>query len=259
MKKTMYIPKGQECRFEDLTCERIVVEGSLHVDGKIKTKHISGNGFLYARSITASTVKADTIEADYIDADEVLAARIDVFSIIAVHRIAVSSLIKAIHVETRSITYATAEIKYITADEVIKLSPKNRSLLRTLFLSFIRSQWTALMYDDPSADVSAEDENESPDGEHEDECSDIENENECPDLECENNEAETGSVSEPEDKTSITLAELEETARLLNDSEFLRIRAMYRLAQEMGGIWQLVPKREPADKVVIPFQPSPAA
>jgi hypothetical protein len=140
----MYIPKGEECRFDRLTCERIVVDGSLHVDGKLKTKHISGKGFLYAKHITASSVTADTIDADTISVDSLIAARVEAFSIRAVQNVTVSSLIKAYCVKTNSITYAEGEIIDLHADEVIKLPPLRRSLLSTLFAGFVRSKWCAL-------------------------------------------------------------------------------------------------------------------
>jgi len=111
MNKTMYIPKGQECRFDNLTCERIVVNGNLYVNGRLNTKHICGKGFVCAKWITATSITANTVDADTIATDTLIAKHVNAFDIHAVQSIAVSSLITATHVKTGHITYPFAEIK----------------------------------------------------------------------------------------------------------------------------------------------------
>ena len=221
MEKTMYIPKGQECRFEDLTCERIIVNGNLHVDGRLKAKHICGKGFVYAKWITARTVNADTVDADSIAADTLAAAHVNAFDVNAAQSMAVSSLITADYVRAGHFTYAGAEIRDLQADEAIKLPPGRRGLLRTLFSSFVRTNWAVLTHWAQSAETAR-----------------------CP--ECTEPQAPTGQAN-------AIGPELEEAARLMNDPEFLRIRAMYRLTQKTGDIWQIVPKAAPTGRSVTAF------
>ena len=226
MKKTMYIPKGQECRFDNLTCERIVVNGSLHVDGRLKTKHVCGKGFVYAKWITAASITAHTVDADTISTDTLVAAYVNAFDIHAIQGMAVSSLITANYVKTERISYSDAEIRDLQAAEVIKLSPKRRSLLRTLLESYVRSKWTELMHSKPRPEPEPD--------------------REIPDTQ----EPSYQDSAPPVDMQS---PELAEALRLLDDPEFLRLKAMFKLTQGTGDIWQLVKKKEQTDRAVTVF------
>ena len=144
MAKTIYIPKGQECRFDSLTCGRVVVDGSLHVSGSLRARHISGKGFVYGKRITASTVAAHTVEAETIAADAVIAAHIAAADIRATRSVTAATLVTAARVMTPHIAYADAEISDLRADEAVKLKPKRRGLFRTLLASCVRSKWAAL-------------------------------------------------------------------------------------------------------------------
>jgi len=229
MKKTMYIPRWQECNFENLTCERIVVNGSLHVKGSLKTKHISGNGFVYAELITATSITAHTVFAGSIATDTLTAAHVNSYDIHAVTSMAVSVFVAADNVRTGHITYADAEIRDLQADEAIKLPPRQRGLLRTLFASFVRAKWAELT----SRKVNEE--------------SGRNNGN------ADDHDIQEFSARDTAAPVSFVSPDLEEAARLLNDPEFLRIRALYKLTQETGDSWQIVPKAEPSASAVTAF------
>ena len=236
MKKTMYIPKGQECRFDDLTCERIVANGILYVNGKLKTKHISGKGFIYGKWITAKTITADTIDADTVAADTIIAAHINAFDVHAIQSVNVSTLITANYVKTAHIAYADAEIKDLQAAEAIKLAAKRRGLFRTLLASSIRMLWTALTCGDKKTDA-----------EH----GSAAEESETAQFYRTGHGAYTRSPAQEPAAANLCGAEpndLQEASRLVNDPEFLRLKAMYRLTQETGDVWQLVPDQESAGK-----------
>jgi len=235
MNKAMYIPKWQESRFENLTCDRIVVNGSLHVDGRLKTKHISGNGFIYAKWITASSITANTVDADIIGAETLAAAHVYAYDVHATQSMAVSSLIKANYVKTGRIAYCDSEILNLDADEAVKLAPKRRSLLRVLFASFISAKWVELTTPKQRVNCSFEDDND-------------EDQQKAP-------YAQDANVQAAYQAAEATTPELEEAARLMRDPEFLKVKALYRLTQETGDIWQLVPKAEPTDRAVTAFQP----
>lgn len=239
MSKTMYIPKGQECRFEDLTCERITVNGSLVVNGKLRTKHISGKGFVYAKWLTAKTVTADTVDADSIAADTLMAAHVNAYDVHVVQSITVSTHITANYVRTAHMTYADAEIRELQADEAIKLAPKRRGLFRTLLASFIRAKWAELTYGDKNAGHNRNGA-----------------ETQTPPVNCVNGNAyaatqeQTYTAAAP---CGPSPGELNEAALLLNDPEFLRLRSMWKLTKETGDIWLLAKKSEPTGRAVTAF------
>lgn len=146
MKKTMYIPKGQGLAFDNVTCENLIVNGSLTVSGSIKAKHISGNGLIIADSISASSFSGYHMYAKIIVVDKIVANQVWADEIHAVHSMAVSSFIKASSVKTGKITASDTDIENLETDEFIKLSAGKRSLLGTLFASAVRSKWATLMY-----------------------------------------------------------------------------------------------------------------
>ena len=241
MKKTMYIPKWQESRFENLTCDRIVLNGSLHVDGRLKTKHISGKGFLYAKWITATSITANTVDADTIATDTLAASHVYAYDVHAVRSMEVSSLINANYVKTGHITYCDSEILNLEAGEAVKLAPKRRGLLRTLFASLIRTTWAELFSARPLIRHGFDDENaDSIQSSFTQEATQIQT------------QAEAIGADE---KADAMPPELEEAARLINDPEFLRLKALYRLTRETGDIWQIVPKAEQTDRAVAPAYP----
>jgi len=232
MKKTMYIPKGQECSFDNLTCGRIVVNGSLHVGGRIKTKSICGKGFVHAKWITANSIVADTVDADTIATGTLAAAHVNAFDIHAAQSITVTSLLTANYVRAGRATYALAEIRELESDDVVVLAPKRRGLLRALLASSIRSKWAAAAYGGQGANATAE---VKPGGE-----------SPC-------------SATDGETLPDITRQGLEEAARLLSDPEFLRLRALFKVTRETGDVWQLVPNQGQGGRAAAAPGPFPAA
>ena len=241
MHKTMYIPKGQECRFEDLTCERIVVNGALHVSGKITTKHIRGKGFISAKDISAESITANTVEAVSVVTDRLIAARVDATRIYCVQNISVSSVIRADYVEANSISYAIADIKELNAGDAIVLTPRKRGLLRTLLASFLCSLWASLVsgghvsepfsgFGDAPAHNGAYPHSGGAGGTGQ-------------------NLPSEASAAQRQFNEALYEAE-----QMLKDTEFLRLMGLYKIAKETGDVWQLVPKPEPTDRVVTQFK-----
>ena len=230
MEKTIYIPKLKECRFDNLICEHIVVNGNLHVNGRLRAKHISGKGFIYAKWITAKSITAHTVDAGTIATDTLVAAFLNADEIHAARCMEVSSVITAASVSTRYITYADAEIWDLQADEAVVLASRRCNLLRTLLASFIRSKWAALTNGKSKEGIGGD---------------------------FENNDVELSEASQRQEyqtkPTEPRSPELEEAAQLLGDSEFLRLRALYKVTREAGDVWQLVPKTEQNDRAVTTF------
>ena len=135
--KTIYIPSGETVCYENLITGRIVVKGCLKVLGDIKAKSISGDGVIYAGSVSADDIRVDDLETASVTCRRLLAKRVQTPQLIASER-------AASYVETGRLTVAASEICEAKADEIIYLTPKKRSLFRLLLASALRSLWTHL-------------------------------------------------------------------------------------------------------------------
>ena len=74
--KTLFIPKGTIMRHESVDAERIVVKGTLYVDGELRAKRICSDGTVVATTISAREIKADILEAGTILSQKVIANKI---------------------------------------------------------------------------------------------------------------------------------------------------------------------------------------
>ena len=146
MKKTVYIPRGEECGYENLTCENLVVNGVLDVSDSITAKRISGSGVIRANYIKTDSLVCHDITAGYIVTDELAAKRVSAVSITAVQSITVSSYLEAGYVDTCKATIAKAEVENMRAHEIVKLPSREHSLYGVVLLSAIRSLWVELVY-----------------------------------------------------------------------------------------------------------------
>lgn len=142
--KTIYIPKGETVSYEKLVTDRIVVKGCLKVLDGVKAKTISGNGTIYAGSVSADDVRADDLEAASVTCKRLIAKRVQTPQLIASESAAVSCYLAASYVETGKLTVAASEICEVKAEEIIHLTPKKRTLFGLLLVSALRSLWTWL-------------------------------------------------------------------------------------------------------------------
>ena len=142
--KTIYIPKGETVSYENLVTGRIVVHGCLKVLDGIKAKSITGNGVIYAGSVSADDIRVDDLESASVTCRRLIAKRVQTPQLIASESAAVSCYLASSYVETGKLTVAASEVCEIKADEIIHLTPKRRSLFRLLLVSALRSLWTKL-------------------------------------------------------------------------------------------------------------------
>lgn len=142
--KTIYIPKGETVSYENLTTDHIVVKGCLRVLDGIKAKSISGNGTIYAGSVSADDIRVDDLETASVTCKRLIAKRVQTPQLIASESAAVSCYLAASYVETSKLTVAASEICEAKAEEIIHLTPKKRTLFGLLLVSALRSLWTRL-------------------------------------------------------------------------------------------------------------------
>lgn len=142
--KTIYIPKGETVCYESLATERVVVKGCLMVSGDIKARFITGGGAIYAGAVFADGIRVDDLDAASVTCQRLIAKRVQTQQLIASESAAVSCCLAASYVETGRLTVTVSEISEVTAEEVINLTPKKRSLFRLLLVSALRSFWLSL-------------------------------------------------------------------------------------------------------------------
>ncbi len=142
--KTIYIPKGETVSYENLTTDRIVVKGCLKVLDSTKARSISGNGTIYAGSVSADDIRVDDLEAASVTCKRLIAKRVQTPQLIASESAAVSCYLAASYVETGKLTVAASEICEAKAEEIIHLAPRKRTLFGLLLVSALRSLWTKL-------------------------------------------------------------------------------------------------------------------
>ena len=142
--KTMYIPKGETVSYETLETDRLVVKGCLKVAYDLKARTISGNGVIFAGTVSADDIRANDLEAASVVCNRLIAKRVQTPELFAFESAAVSCFLSSAFVATGKLTVALSEIDEVKADEVIHLKPKKRSLFRLLLASALRSFWTSL-------------------------------------------------------------------------------------------------------------------
>lgn len=222
--KDLYIPRGKILRYESLTCRNIVNDGALIVEKGIQARHISGKGVLNVGSISCRAVSAMDIEAGTITTRTLAAERVCAAEVKASGAVAVSCCLESGYVETPRLTVAVCQVETVRADQVIYLTARKRSIIGALFAGFVRRLWMMLKARVP---VDAEYEPVQKDSE--------------------GAEAEH-QASEPK------AAGADPNAELLNDFEFKRLAAMYRLLKPYGFTVRLVSLQEQKKPVNSVFQ-----
>ena len=218
--KTIYIPKGESVSYENLVTDRIVVKGCLKVLDGIKAKTISGNGTIYAGSISADDIRVDDLETVSVTCKRLIAKRVQTPQLIASESAAVSCYLAASYVETGKLTVAASEICEAKAEEIIHLTPKKRTLFGLLLASALRSLWTRITA--PAAQNSSMD-------------------------------AEWRPVAEkPEEKPA-------EGPQAAKDPELARMIAMFNLLRESGYTLKILPGKPEENAPVFDFKHGEAA
>lgn len=211
--KDLYIPKGKTLRYESLACRDIVNDGTLVVEKGLQARRISGKGVLNAGSISCRSVSAMDIEAGTITTRTLTAERVCAAEVKASGAAAVSCCLESGYVETPRLTVAVCQVETLRADDVVYLTARRRSIIGALFMGFVRRLWMMLKARIP---VDAEYE-------------------------------ELRDEPEPErDVPGGTDPSADPNAALLNDFEFKRLAAMYRLLKPYGYTVRLMSLQEQA-------------
>lgn len=142
--KTVYIPRGETVTYENLTTERLVVEGCLNVSCGLKAKTISGGGFIEAGRVSAGDIRVDGLECASVACTRLIAKRVETSELFASESAAVSCLLSADYVKAGRLFVGLSDIDEVKADEIINLRQKKRSLFRFLLASSLRSWWMRL-------------------------------------------------------------------------------------------------------------------
>ncbi len=215
--KELYIPRGKTLRYESLVCPSIVNDGTLIVEKDAKARHITGKGILKAGSISCRDLAAMDIEAATITTGTLTAERVCAAEVKVSNSMRVSCCLEAERVETPRLTVAVCEVGELEADKVVYLADREPNALLALLAGFFRWAWAKLRTHIP---VDA-------------------------DYEPVQDEPEADGESTPEHEAPDDAAHHEDrNAELLEDFEFKRLAAMYRLLKPYGYGLRLVSLQE---------------
>lgn len=142
--KTIYIPEGQSVSYENLTIDRLVVDGYVHVSGELTVKHVSGHGTLSAGDVSANSIRVDELEAGVVYCNRLAARRVDAADVYARRYVHATECLSANFVEAKHLAMTSGDIYKVTAGEAVFLTPKRRSLFRFRLAAGLRSLWLKL-------------------------------------------------------------------------------------------------------------------
>ena len=211
--KDIYIPKGKTLRYESLACRNIVNDGTLVVEKGIQARRISGKGIVNAGSLSCRDLSAMDIEAGAITTRTLAAERVCAAEVKASGPMAVSCCLEAAYVETPSLTVAVCQVEHLRAGTIVYLAAKRRGILMALLAGFVRRLWMTLKRRIP-VDADYEPVRDEPE----------------PEMEPERGDTPSGDPN----------------TELLEDFEFKRLAAIYRLLKPYGFTVRLVSLKEQA-------------
>lgn len=218
MMKNLYIPKGKTLHYEALSCQNIVNDGTLKVDGTIHARSISGKGVVEAGTVSARSVAAVDLECASVIGETLAAERVCAAEVILSNSATVSCYLEAEYVEAPKLTMARHSIGKLKADDVTILPRKGRGIVRTLAAGFFRRLWLSLTRHIPM---------DAPYVQKEAPAADKERKAPAPDV--------------PFQPPVLSV-----DAGLENDFEFKRLKALYLLLKESGYTLRITERVEPA-------------
>lgn len=219
MMKNLYIPKGKTLHYETLSCQDIVNDGVLEVEGTLHARNIIGKGIIDAGTISARNVAVMDVECAAMIGETLTAERVCAAEVKLSISATVSCYLEAEYVEVPKLTVAKHSIGTLKAEDVVTLPEKKRGIAGTLLAGFFRRLWLSLSRRIPM------------DAEY-----------------VQIKEPEAKDAQAPQEKigaqaqadTNMADADLED------DFEFKRLKAMYRLLRESGYTLRITQREAPA-------------
>ena len=219
MMKNLYIPKGRALHYETLSCQDIVNDGVLEVEGTLHARNITGKGVIDAGTISARNVAAMDVECAVLISETLVAERMCAAEVKLSVSATVSCYLEAEYVEVPKLTVAKHSIGTLKAEDVVTLPEKKRGIAGTLLAGFFRRLWLSLSRRIPmDAEYVQIKEPEAKDAQAPQE--------------------KTGAQAQAD--TNMADADLED------DFEFKRLKAMYRLLRESGYTLRITQREAPA-------------
>lgn len=142
--ESIYIPKGETARYENLYADRIVVDGCLRVDYGLDAKVISGKGVIRAGKVAADTIRINTLDACSIMCKRLMAKWVDAPEVLASESITASCALCADRVNTPKLTVAVCEVEELKVKDMVKVPAKRWSLFGILLYTTLQSLWLAI-------------------------------------------------------------------------------------------------------------------
>ena len=210
MMKNLYIPKGRALHYETLSCQDIVNDGVLEVEGTLHARNITGKGVIRAGTISARNMAAMDVECAALIGETLTAERVCAAEVKLSISATVSCYLEAEYVEVPKLTVSKHSINTLKAEDVVTLPEKKRGIAGTLLAGFFRRLWLSLRHRIPmDAEYVHINEPEAKDAQ-------------APQAPQE----KAGAQAQADANTA--------DADLEDDFEFKRLKAMYRLLRESG-------------------------
>lgn len=222
MMKNLYIPKGRALHYETLSCQDIVNDGVLEVEGTLHARNITGKGVIRAGTISARNMAAMDVECAALIGETLTAERVCAAEVKLSISATVSCYLEAEYVEVPKLTVAKHSINTLKAEDVVTLPEKKRGIAGTLLAGFFRRLWLSLSRRIPmDAEYVQIKEPE---------------------------QEEVQAPQAPQEKTRARAQADTNTAEadLEDDFEFKRLKAMYQLLRESGYTLRITQRETPA-------------
>ena len=224
MMKNLYIPKGKTLHYETLSCQDIVNDGVLEVEGTLHARNITGKGVIDAGTISARNVAAMDVECAVLISETLVAERMCAAEVKLSVSATVSCYLEAEYVEVPKLTVAKHSIGTLKAEDVVTLPEKKRGIAGTLLAGFFRRLWLSLTHRIPMDAAYTQDK-----------------EPKAVQLDTaqQPQEEDTESATKAQEAVQTTDTDLED------DFEFKRLKAMYQLLRESGYTLRITQRNEP--------------
>lgn len=229
--KNLYIPKGKTVHYETLSCQNIVNDGILEVEGTVHARNITGKGVIHAGTISARSVAAMDVECAVLIGETLVCERVCAAEIKLSVSAVVSCYLDAEYVEVPKLTVAKHSVGTLKAKDVVALPEKKRGVIGTLLAGFFRRLWLSLTYRIPL---------------------------DAPYVQTPGSEEKETKVQRPPASGAEVQAEAQAVDRNLEDDfEFKRLKAMYQLLKDSGYVLRITRCEEQPEKQQLSSEQEP--
>ena len=140
---SIYVPVGQTLICEQVHVKKVVIDGTLKVQGDVFTDYIGGKGLLIANEVYAGKIQIRTIKAKSVVAACGICKRAFFQDCSISHTLVVKDYIRAERVSAEKLVVTSSEIQSYDVDTLSQQPPQRTNMLLFLVRSSITDWWVA--------------------------------------------------------------------------------------------------------------------